>query len=172
MLSNLRFDLLYFLAFFRCNRGQLRRAVCQEVHPYTPGSNARLLLLQRERTSLVPRAAMAAEKERCVTHGEGTGVSVPCFEAKGFDGAERVCPKEGDDSERFSRLVRARPRCESLAQRPIAMNQNIFNSGKKTRELISPQVRRRWLGDMKQEFFVSGEERIFSKLLFIKIIQK
>lgn len=113
------------------HRGQLRRVACQNVRPYTPGGKASLLLLQRERTSLVPiRASPGGDLGGEV--GGGTKIDVPprtksgaleiskvyipgggVEDSRGADEegwSADACPKEGDESERFSRLVRANPR--------------------------------------------------------------
>lgn len=102
-------------------RGQLRRVACQKVRPYAQGGKASLLLLQRERSSLVPAIRAFASREEL---GVGVTAAVPRgskavipgtgVKGAGDTGEENwaagVCPEEGDQSERFSRLVRANPR--------------------------------------------------------------
>lgn len=113
------------------HRDQLRRVSCEYVRPYIPGGKASLLLLQRERISLVPARAsvcgyvggeVGERKEvdaplrskggtldgsRVLIPGEGVESSGRTDDEDLLAG---VCPKEGDESERFSRLVRANPR--------------------------------------------------------------
>ncbi|CAM9180499.1 unnamed protein product [Scytosiphon promiscuus] len=112
------------LCFDKMHRHQLRRVACQDVHPHAPGGQASLLLLQRERSSLVPMQRRAPPCGGNAGGGgkgeEGTRASVPSGGTKRYipggsvehrggsgeeDWAAGVCPKEGDDSERFSRLV-------------------------------------------------------------------
>lgn len=103
-------------------RAQLRRVACQNVRPYTQGGKASLLLLQRERSSLVPKIRALATREDV---GVGVTAVVPRGSTRGYipgggvtgagdtgeeSWAADVCPEEGDQSERFSRLVRASPR--------------------------------------------------------------
>eukprot|EP00903_Cladosiphon_okamuranus_P015735 g14523.t1 len=109
------------LCFDKMYRAQLRRVACQNVRPYTQGGKASLLLLQRERSSLVPTIRALASRK-----GPGGGViaaidrgskgdQVPGGGVKGAGNsveeswAVGLCPEEGDESERFSRLVRANP---------------------------------------------------------------
>lgn len=102
-------------------RGQLRRVARQNVRPYAQGGKASLLLLQRERSSLVPTIRAFASREDVggeVTAAVARGPKghIPGGRVKGAGdmGEESwvagVCPEEGDQSERFSRLVRANPR--------------------------------------------------------------
>lgn len=109
----------------------MRRVACENVRPYFPGGKASLLLLQRERTSLVPvRASVCGGVAGEVEEGkqvdapsrakggtlDDSKVYIPGGGVEGTGGADEgdfsagACPKEGDESERFSRLVRANPR--------------------------------------------------------------
>ncbi|CAM9744191.1 unnamed protein product [Ectocarpus fasciculatus] len=106
------------LCFDKMQRSQLRRAACQDVRPYVTGGTASLVLLKRERSSLVPVQNNASDKGT-TTSGVpgGATASIPgggsCGGGPVEDGwaagGEGVCPAEGDESERFSRLVRAAP---------------------------------------------------------------
>lgn len=157
--------------FFFSGRSQLRRASCKKVVPFSPKSKASLVLLRRERTSLVPRASTDGDPEgvnvrrECeadipgmsggrggktdgpdggrggkadmssLNGGRGGKAGIPGrggkdyipgrgdksdspgatvgVEGGGDDGerwASAACPREGDDSEQFSRLVTAEPR--------------------------------------------------------------
>lgn len=87
--------------FRRNSREQLRRAIFQEVATYVAGGRASLLLLQRERMSLVPRA---------ITSGETEGGIVVSGIKNDVPGVGGACPREGDDSERYSRIVVAKHR--------------------------------------------------------------
>lgn len=68
---------------------------------YAAGGRASLLLLQRERTSLVPRVIASGEMEGGIAVS-GMNNDVP--------GVGSACPREGDDSERYSRIVVAKHR--------------------------------------------------------------
>eukprot|EP00752_Nemacystus_decipiens_P008402 g7512.t1 len=108
------------LCFDKMQRAQLRRVACHNVRPYIQGGGASLLLLQRERSSLVPTVRAFSSREDL---GGGVAAAVPrgsrgCIPGRGVKGAgdtgeenwaAGVCPSEGDQSERFSRLVRANP---------------------------------------------------------------
>ncbi|CAN0297145.1 unnamed protein product, partial [Ectocarpus sp. 12 AP-2014] len=103
------------LCFDKMHRNQLRRAACRDVHPYVPGGTASLLLLRRERSSLVP-VQSASDKGTASGVPGGATASIPGggsggggAEEEGWAAGGGVCPAEGDESERFSRLVRAAP---------------------------------------------------------------
>ncbi|CAM9739779.1 unnamed protein product, partial [Ectocarpus sp. 8 AP-2014] len=103
------------LCFDKMQRNQLRRAACQDVRPYVPGGTASLLLLRRERSSLVP-VQSAPDKGTASGVPGGATASIPGggsggggAEDEGWAAGGGVCPAEGDGSERFSRLVRAAP---------------------------------------------------------------
>lgn len=90
--------------------------MCNEVIPFAPGSMATFLLLERQRESLVPDVATAVASNFNVGNGKGsssagyTGHS-SIVHAAGDEGGRAdeavACSKEGDSSERFSRLVEA-----------------------------------------------------------------
>ncbi|CAN0146473.1 unnamed protein product [Ectocarpus sp. 12 AP-2014] len=103
------------LCFDKMQRNQLRRAACRDVHPYVPGGTASLLLLRRERSSLMP-VQSASDKGAASGVPVGVTASIPGGGSgnggsveEGWAAGGGVCPAEGDESERFSRLVRAAP---------------------------------------------------------------
>ncbi|CAN0426522.1 unnamed protein product, partial [Ectocarpus sp. 8 AP-2014] len=64
------------LCFDKMQRNQLRRAACQDVRPYVPGGTASLLLLRRERSSLVP-VQSAPDKGTAFGVPRGATASIP-----------------------------------------------------------------------------------------------
>lgn len=96
------------------HRDRLRRALCDEVVPFAPGSKAGLILLQRQRESLVPDVATVgnARKDAQGTLSEEGGTdpasSVTADGGEDAGAAAGACPMEGNSSERFSRLVQAK----------------------------------------------------------------
>ena len=75
-----------------------------------------MLLLQRERSSLVPTIKAFASRQdvgggmiAAVSKGS-KGTSPGAGDTGEENLAAGACPEEGDQSERFSRLVRAKPR--------------------------------------------------------------
>lgn len=103
----------FFFFFFAC-RAQLRRASCNKVVPFSPKGKASLVLLRRERTSLVPRASADGDLEGVNVRRGGKSDSPGAAVVVDGDGGEKwaaaACPREGDESEQFSRLVTAQPR--------------------------------------------------------------
>lgn len=77
--------------------------------PYVPGGYGSLLLLHRNRTSLVP-TVVGRQDDAAGGAGDRGASSTPKDVSTG-GGYTEACPLEGDSSERFSRLVRAKPRC-------------------------------------------------------------